>query len=158
MKAFALTSFSEGYVRVNLRGREAHGVVEASEYDALCNEIGDILGELTDARSGARLAERIVRARRSPLDSDPRLPDADLIVVWTPTPTDTADSPRLGRIGPLPLHRAASHSTRGFALLHGPHIPARAALPEGRPVDIAPTILTLLGIATPAHMDGASLV
>lgn len=158
MKAFALPSFSEGYVRINLRGREAAGIVEPAEYDALCKEISDMLRELVDPRSGESLVENIVRPRRSPQDTDRRLPDPDLIVVWKGRTADVVDSPRLGRIGPLPLHRAASHSTRGFVTLTGPDITPQTVLPEGRPVDLAPTILRLLGVTPPEYMDGRSLV
>jgi predicted AlkP superfamily phosphohydrolase/phosphomutase len=35
MRAFALPGFSDGLIRINLQGREAHGIVPPAEYDAL---------------------------------------------------------------------------------------------------------------------------
>ena len=39
MRAFALPSFSEGYIRINLQGREPQGIVAPADYDALCDEL-----------------------------------------------------------------------------------------------------------------------
>ncbi|MDQ3347145.1 MAG: hypothetical protein M3545_04180 [Acidobacteriota bacterium] len=52
MKAFALPSFSEGYVRLNVRGREERGIVDPADYEAVCEETSAGLLRLTDARTG----------------------------------------------------------------------------------------------------------
>ncbi len=156
MKAFALPTFSEGYVRVNLRGREAHGIVEPADHERVCDEVTAMLAAVTNARSGEPIVERIVRTRRDPLDPNPRLPDPDLIVLWRNAPADVVDSPTLGRIGPLPFNRSGSHVHRGFLLASGPRV-ARAQPSEGQALDIAPTILSLMGAPLPAHFDGRPL-
>jgi predicted AlkP superfamily phosphohydrolase/phosphomutase len=157
MKAFALPTFSEGYVRINLRGREAAGIVEPSEYDRVCDEVVAMISEVTNARTGEPLVHRVVRTRSGPDDRDPRRPDPDLIVLWRSSPADVVDSPTLGRIGPLPFNRSGSHVHRGFLLAAGPSIPTGAVMPSGQAVDIAPTILALMGAPIPSYCDGAPI-
>jgi hypothetical protein len=157
MKAFALPSFSEGYVRINLAGREPNGVVRPGDYDRVCAEITAILRDLRDARSGRPLVRDVMRTRQSPDENGPTLPDADLIVSWQPLTTDVVDSPTLGRIGPVPFYRAGSHVERGFIMLNGPGIPAGSTIPPGHSLDLAPTILSLMGVPLPSQFDGTPL-
>ncbi|MEB3160437.1 MAG: alkaline phosphatase family protein, partial [Synechocystis sp.] len=120
MKAFALPSFSEGYVRINLKGREPQGIVDPADYHTLCDELEAKLYALREPRTDIPLVDHIVRPRQDPLDRNPKLPDADLIVVWQEKyPTDVADSPDYGRIGPFPPYRAGSHRAEGFILATG---------------------------------------
>jgi predicted AlkP superfamily phosphohydrolase/phosphomutase len=151
MKAFALPSFAEGYVRLNVRGRETAGIVDPADYERVCDELIAEISGLTDARSGKPIV-REVRRTRSALDDSPKLPDADLIVLWAPLPTDAVDSSTHGRIGPVPFYRSGSHTDDGFAWISGPHIEAGAQLPDGRLTSLAPTLLALLGATIPAHM------
>ena len=46
MRAFALPSFSEGYVRINVKGRDAAGIVEPADYDRVYDEISAELYKL----------------------------------------------------------------------------------------------------------------
>jgi len=159
MKAFALPSFSEGYIRINLQGREPHGVVPAGDYETVCGELIQMLQEITDARSGQPIVRDVIRARRSPDVCDSRLPAADLVVRWrAQRPADVVDSPTLGRIGPVPFTRSGGHSSDGFLLASGPGIPAGASLPEGRAVDLAPTLLHLMSVPIPGHLEGRPLL
>jgi predicted AlkP superfamily phosphohydrolase/phosphomutase len=156
MKAFALPSYSEGYVRINLRGREAAGIVAPEDYGRVCDEIEGLLGRVRDARTGQPMVANIMRSRTSAVDTDPNLPDADLLVQWTARPVDVVDTP-CGRIGPLPFQRSGSHGERGFVLAKGPGIPPASAGEEGHALDLAPTILSLLGATIPAYMEGRPL-
>jgi predicted AlkP superfamily phosphohydrolase/phosphomutase len=160
MKAFALPSFSEGFVRLNVRGREQTGVVDPADYEAVCAEITEELHKLTDARTGKPAVKRVVRTRKGP-DGPPmegeRPSDADLIVIWDGVPIDVVDHPKAGRIGPIPFKRSGSHVHRGFIVATGPGVASGARLPEAHALDIPPTILTLLGAPIPAHFDGAPL-
>ena len=157
MKAFALPAFADGHIRVNLQGRERDGIVSSEEYDTLCQEITTMLYELTDGRSGQPLVKQVVRTRQNPLDNDPTLPDADLVVVWNELPTDVVDSPTLGRIGPVTFNRPGGHRSRGFFIGKGRDIPAGEALKNGRVVDLAPTFLSCLGAPIPSYYDGEAL-
>ncbi|MBD2022192.1 alkaline phosphatase family protein [Leptolyngbya sp. FACHB-36] len=158
MKAFALPSYSEGYIRINLKGREPQGIVEPAEYDALCDELTQLLYNLKDARTGQPMVRGVTRTREHASDRDPKLPDADLVVLWQEDhAADTVDSPELGRVGPVPYLRTGSHRSRGFFLAHGPKV-TPGTLPPGHSLDLAPTILTLLESPIPSYIEGKSLL
>jgi predicted AlkP superfamily phosphohydrolase/phosphomutase len=157
MKAFALPSFSEGYVRLNVRGRERDGIVDPADYERVCDEVETLLRQVRNARTGTPMVQKILRSRTLADTSDIRLPDPDLLVLWTAEPADVVDTP-LGRIGPLPFQRTGSHVERGFLLAKGPGMPA--AYEPGRTphaLDLAPTILALMGVPKPAYMEGRPL-
>jgi len=159
MKAFALQSFSEGYVRINLKGREPQGIVDPSEYDSLCEEITEKLKALKDARTGTPMARKIIKTRQSADDRNPRLPDADLVVVWQDDyATDVVESPDIGRIGPVPHFRSGSHRPEGFLIASGPGIAPGHQLPKGHALDLAPTILSLMGAPLKPHFEGKPLL
>ncbi len=158
MKAFALPAYADGHIRLNLKGRDRDGIVEPSEYDALCSEITDVLYRLKDGRSQQPLVKQVVRTRKSPLDNDPKLPDPDLIVVWHEIPTDVVDSPDLGRIGPITYNRPGGHRENGFLLAKGEGIAPNSDLSTGRAVDVGATILNLMGAEIPEYFDGKPLL
>ena len=157
MKAFALPAYADGHIRLNLRGRDGHGVVAPEDYDAVCNEIIDVVSRLRDGRSGKLLVKEVIRTRKSPLDNDPKLPDPDLVVIWHPIATDLIDSPDIGRIGPITYNRPGGHREHGFLMATGPGIPSQSALQSGRAVDVGATILDLMGAEIPDYFDGKSL-
>jgi predicted AlkP superfamily phosphohydrolase/phosphomutase len=159
MKAFALPTFAvEGFVRINLKGREPGGIVEPDCYHQVCDEITQHLYDLKDARSGKPIIKKVVRTRENPLDQDPGLPNADLVVVMADCPSDVVDSPAFGRIGPVPYHRTGGHPPQGFLIAKGPGIAPGSQLPEGHIVDLPPTILKLMGVPIPEYCEGKPLL
>jgi predicted AlkP superfamily phosphohydrolase/phosphomutase len=158
MPAFALPGFTKGRIRINLRGRERDGTVDPVDYAALCDRIEAHLHRLRDARTGEPVVRSVFRTRIDPLDRDPTLPDFDLDVLWHTRVTDVVDSPDVGRIGPVPHFRAGGHWNRGFVAVAGQGIAPGTRLRDGEAVDLAPTILGLLGESVPAHFDGRSLL
>jgi hypothetical protein len=158
MKAFALPAFTNGHIRINLKGRDRDGIVDPSEYDALCEEITDILYRLKNGRTGEPVVRHVARTRKSPTEDDPKLPDSDLVVLWNQPITDVVDSPDLGRIGPLTHCRAGGHSSQGFLLASGPGIEPGSNLSEGEAVDLPATILELMDAPIPQYFEGKSLI
>ncbi|MGJ3250751.1 MAG: alkaline phosphatase family protein [Elainellaceae cyanobacterium] len=159
MKAFAIPSFSEGYVRINLKGREANGIVSPEEYDELCESITQKLYGMKDARTGASMVKEVIRTRQSALDDDPKLPDADLVVIWQEEhTTDVVDCPDCGRIGPVPYLRTGSHRSDGFFVAKGPHVEPGTQLPNGHSLDLAATVLTLMDVPVPEYFEGKPLI
>ena len=157
MKAFALPSFSEGYVRLNVRGRERDGIVDPADYARTLDDVEALLRQVRNARTGSPLVDRVIRCRTSAEARDPKLPDPDMVVIWAAEPADVVDSP-VGRIGPMPFRRTGSHVERGFLLASGAGIPAGLHLPEPRGIDVAPTILSLMDVPIPSYMDGKPLI
>ena len=159
LKAFALPSLSDGCIRINLQGREARGMVPPAEYQAVCDELADLLAGLCDARTGQAMVADVIRTRRTPADEDPLLPDADMVVLWQDRyVTDTVDSPQCGRIGPVPHWRSGNHRPRGFFLAKGPYIAANSTVPTGHVLDLAPTIRALMGAPLTDSFAGKPLV
>jgi hypothetical protein len=153
MRWFALPTFADGHVRVNLAGREANGVVPAERYGETLEEIESVLRACRDARTGEPIVEGFIRLR----EDDPFAvdgPDADLLVVFAGAP-DAIEHPDVGTIGPHPHMRTAHHSPDGFALIAGPGIQADD-LGTRPAVDVAATVLALLGKDAPT--TGTSLV
>ena len=132
--AFTLRADLNGYIRLNIRGREPTGVVRPDEVDALSARIIEGLQSFRDATTGEPLIEEVCRA----IDVFPkgeridRLPD--LIVRWHPSsgaPHEAVSSPRFGRIerstpGRIPNGRSGNHTPEGFSSRTGP-----GSLPAG---------------------------
>jgi hypothetical protein len=162
MRAFALPTVADGYVRINVRGREAHGLVGEEEYAAVCDELARDISTLVNARTGRPLVREVIRVRESPFDTDPKKPPADLIVVFHEDgPVDTADSPGFGRIGPLPFFRTGSHPAHGSVMrnlmvVSAPGIEPGERQEIARLEDLPATLLSLLGLDVPARFDGVA--
>jgi len=161
MRAFALPGFADGQIRINLQGREANGQVAPADYEATCNELIEMLHEFKDSRSGQPLVKSVQRTRAGAGGfggKGDRPPHADLMVIWNHCPTDVIESPRLGRIGPMTYNRPGGHRARGHFMVQGPGIQPGSQLPAGQAVDVAATLMHLLGKPCPAYFDGQSLL
>ena len=156
MPFFALPSFYDGRIRVNLAGRERHGVVPPSRYRATCDEVEALLRECRDPLTGEGIVDHF--ERRS--ETDPRAvgrSEPDLTVVWTGIHC-AIEHPRLGQIGPVPYRRPGGHTGRhGMAYVRGEGIGAgdrgiRSSF------DVVPTICMLATGAVPSGLSGRSLI
>ena len=158
MKAFALPAFSDGAIRINLQGREAKGIVPTAEYDAVCQELIELVYDLRDARTGQQIVKDVIRTRKSPSDNSNKFPDPDLVVLWQEKPTDVVDS-KFGRIGVVPYSRPGGHQEEGFIVAKGSSIQSGSHfMKQPQAIDLAPTILRLMGAEIPNYIDGKSLI
>ncbi|MEZ6188847.1 MAG: alkaline phosphatase family protein [Planctomycetota bacterium] len=159
MKAFALPSFSDGCVRINVRGRDGSGVVDPQDYRKVCDEVTALLESMVDPRRGVKLVTGVTRLRDDPLDPDPTKHAADLFVHWQDEyAADTVDLPGYGRIGPVPHYRAGSHLSTGFAVVRHPEVAPGSSLEGGNVLDLAPTLVSMLGRPLSEHFQGRALV
>lgn len=167
MRAFALPSFSDGTVRVNLAGREANGIVSPADYDTVCDEVEDTIRACTNPRTGRPAVRDVIRA---PLEAamDGAARYADIVVHWD-GPIDALEHPVAGLIGPVPFDRAGSHTSNAFAIVCPQNAYPKATPPErtgtdvgaertGSILDLPPTFLALLGRAAPEDFEGSPLV
>jgi hypothetical protein len=152
--AFALPTFSDARIRINLERRESGGIVPLDEYARFCSQVEAWVRSSRDARTGRSAVEDVCSIRADdPLD--PEGPDADLIIRWAPG-VDAIIHPDVGTIGPYPFRRTGGHTPHGFAWLSGPGIePGEHG--ERPAQDVPPTILTLLGHPVPHDLDGTPL-
>jgi predicted AlkP superfamily phosphohydrolase/phosphomutase len=164
--AFTLRADLNGYIRLNVRGREPKGLVAAEEVEALCARIAAGLATFRDSATGEPLIEEVCRSIDvfPPGERLDRLPD--LIVRWHPSsgaPHEAVSSPTLGRIarttpGRIPNGRSGNHAPEGFLLAHGPGIAAGARLEPGADIlDLAPTALSRLGVRAAGPLAGKVL-
>lgn len=167
-RAFCLLPDREGFVRINLAGREARGIVEpGAEFDALCEEIRDGLSSFVHADTGEPAIHRIATPEELMPSIDPevrrRLPD--LIVHWGDRPAaevGALSSPRYGdvarpRPGLVSDGQSGHHRGTGWLLAAGPGVRDGGALEGARVADLSATALALLGRPVPDHFDGRPL-
>jgi len=160
-RAFAVPGENKGYIRVNLAGRERHGIVRPGEVDELLETIAAGLRTFCDPGGSPSIScvERMTRMT-SHGSAVARLPD--LVVHWGDYPAG-----RLSRVS-SPVHGAVTRLGVGSGR-SGNHVddawavilpgPSRRRDP-GRPAritDIAATVCGLLG-ADPAGLSGTPLL
>jgi predicted AlkP superfamily phosphohydrolase/phosphomutase len=160
-RAFAHPADNQGYVRLNLRGRERQGIVDPSEAGALCEEIEEGLRDFHDpdgepAVAGlSRVRERYVGPYAE------RLPD--LVVRWRPTAATNLrglHSPRFGAVSRLGAGsgRSGNHTEDGaWALVVPGASRHRAPSRPPRLVDVAATVCELSGVEA-AGLPGEPLL
>ncbi|MCP9819474.1 hypothetical protein KBZ18_08215 [Synechococcus sp. Cruz-9H2] len=163
MRAFALPSVSDGYVRLNVCGREAHGLINPAEFGHILLELRNLLLGCVNPRTGRPLVHDALIMRDTPLQR-PDVPP-DLVVRWSESgpPADALECEEFGRIGPLPFFRSGGHVMHGtevssLLLVLGPAIQPGTSLRSGRLEDVPATILTLAGLPLDENMDGESLI
>jgi hypothetical protein len=141
MDAFALPSFYDGRVRMNLRSRERYGRVPLEGYQTAVRDVVALLNECRDAFTGEPVIEAVLEAGKPPLEIGPT--EADLYIHWRGSPLAFVH-PRLGAIGPVPTRRTGGHTGAwGFLYAAGPRFE-----PGDRGVvssfDVVPTLIDSL--------------
>jgi predicted AlkP superfamily phosphohydrolase/phosphomutase len=155
-----------GGIRVNLAGREPHGVVAPDELDAFCETLSSDLLALVDTRTGGPAVKRVVRCAR---DHSGRAAAAlpDLLVHWSDeVPTGALgmgpegsgrvvlQSPKIGEVaGTNAYRRTGEHRPDGFVLVAVPGAAAGGRGADVRLVDLAPTLAAAFGVSLP-EADG----
>jgi predicted AlkP superfamily phosphohydrolase/phosphomutase len=156
MEAFALPSFYDGRIRVNLAGRERHGLVDISSYHAKLDELCDLLNAVRNPRTGGSVVRSIERpVAVDPLRADPT--QADLVILWRDSPLSFSHE-TLGLIGPAPYRRTGGHSgDHGIAYFSSASLPRNSAQVASS-FDVMPTVVDLLGHPIPPGLSGRSLL
>ena len=156
MRAFALPSFYDGRIRINLVGREARGRVRLRDYSSALQALEQLLLECRDPATGGPVIEHFEhQATADPEAAGPSL--ADLVVVWSHGCT-ALEHPRHGLIGPLPWRRTGGHTgTHGMAWLRSGRVPTGEHGVRST-FDVVPTLIDLLREAQPPGLSGISLL
>jgi predicted AlkP superfamily phosphohydrolase/phosphomutase len=131
-------------ININLEDREPQGIVKNGEYEKICEFLREELYELRDPETGEKIIEKVYN--REEIYSGPYLEDAPDIVFKKITNRESIRANHL------------NHSSKGIFLAKGPHINSKGPLEGVRIIDIAPTILYLMGLPIPKNMDGRLLV
>lgn len=160
-RAFAHPADNQGYVRLNLRGREREGIVDPSEANALLDEIAVGLASFADP-DGAPAVAAVVAARDLYRGQHAgRLPD--LVVRWGARPATElplVSSPDFGEVRRQGTGsgRSGNHTAGDAWALVAPGASALADEPGPRRlVDIAATICEVTGVE-PVGVAGRPLL
>ena len=164
-RAFAIENANEGYVRVNLKGREPEGrVVPGPEYEELCEALCQAAATAVNPVNGRPCAKAVYKTDdicNGPFRS--HLPD--VVIAWDPDARVTTEisteqhgviRSREPSCGVSPFY-SGNHWPNAFAVAVGPDVPRGLTLEPQNILDIAPTILSGFGIDAPAHMKGRVL-
>ena len=161
--AFTLVADLQGYIRINLRGREALGIVEpGNEYDQLCSKIAEGLSTFVDADTEEPVVESVKRSDQL-FGQGKQLKDLpDLIIQWKPSSAAKhreVVSLRYGSIswslpGRHPTGRSGNHGPEGFLLAVGKAVKQGSKIEDANILDLAPTLCALLKVPRPAEMCG----
>jgi predicted AlkP superfamily phosphohydrolase/phosphomutase len=164
-RAFLINNANEGYVRINLEGREPQGIVAPGiEYETLCDSLVSALRGLVNPRTGrmaARAVWRVDDVYRGPCRD--RLPD--IVVNWDPLAevttelvTDACGSLRTAKAQwELVPYYTGNHCPAAFVIARGPGIPRGGTLSGAHVLDLAPTLLAYFGLEKTSSMDGRAI-
>jgi predicted AlkP superfamily phosphohydrolase/phosphomutase len=153
---------------INLKGVKPQGIVDPGDYDALVASIIEKLAELKDPRSGKPVINRVYR--RNEIFHGPFSREgADLVLDWWSEDSLFSSQPSFpedtGKPALIIRERRPSetsewggtHRLYGIVIAGGPAFKSGAEIANARLIDIAPTLLHLLGVAVPEDMDGKVL-
>lgn len=164
-KAGAVFNNGIGAIRLNLRGREPFGTVEpGNAAETLIEDIRLALGELRHVRTGAPIvAETFTPRDAFGPDHHPDLPDLFVVFRTDLGVIEKCESPRLGQLDVCSdqalAHRSGDHHTEDARLwIVGPRVIPGPYVASGSVLDLAPTVLDLLGVGAPERIDGRSLL
>ncbi len=155
-KAYSQGNF--GQIFLNVKGRQPEGCVEPEDVPAVLADLKAKLLELKHPVTGEPLVERVYE--REDLYEGPHAhlaPDLTVVIAdWRyrtiglyDFTTNKVISPAFGPTG--------DHRMEGVLIAHGPAFKTGASPKGADLLDIAPTILHLLGVPIPADMDGRVL-
>lgn len=149
-RAFAHPAENQGYIRLNLRGRERDGIVDPADAPALLGELADGIRTFTDL-DGTPAVHTVQKVSDLFGTGDRAHQLPDLIVHWADTPATSVDGLRSDRFGTVRRHgvgsgRSGNH-TEGDAwalVVPGTSEPTRLDRAP-RLEDVAATALALAG-------------
>ncbi len=151
-------SLSGQSIRINLKGREPEGVVEAGDLELLKAELIRALSELKDENTGEKLVEKI--HQREEIYAGEFVTNAPDLIVEMKEGYVLQEG--LGEKLVLParqgsLFRSGDHRSNGILFIKGEGIRKEALLSSPEIVDMAPTLLYAMGVPVPRDMDGKVL-
>jgi predicted AlkP superfamily phosphohydrolase/phosphomutase len=153
---------------INLKGVKPQGIVDPGDYDALVTFIIEKLAELKDPRTDKPVINRVYR--RNEIFYGPFAHEgADLVLDWWSEDSLFSSQPSFPEDTGKPAliireHRPSeksewggTHRLNGILIARGSGFRSGAEIANARLIDIAPTLLHLLGVPVPEDMDGKVL-
>lgn len=160
-KAFMFNETSRG-IWINLKNRQSKGTVDKNEYQHLRSFIVKELNQLKDPQTGERIVTAYAREDVYEGLHTHNAPDILLVThdKYSVEPVIKPNTNALALKGFIEKtglgERNADHTMNGLFMMFGSGIKHSDAGQNTHVTDIAPTILSLLGLAVPCDMDGVS--
>ncbi len=155
-------AYSNGYsgpVFVNLKGREPQGIVAAgAEYDRVLEQLIADLKQLKEPGTGQPFVGEVYRGKEL-YHGDHMEQSPDLLFFprdWKYAGLGLVEFPTNRWLSPSP-DRSGNHRMDGIVFLSGPGIRGASQIQGASIMDIAPTVLALMGVPIPESMDGRVL-
>ena len=153
----------EGFIYLNLVGREPNGIVPADQYAGTVAKIAARLHELRDPETGDAVVNRVfTRGELYPGCTHPGAPD--LVIDWKngwymPTEANRRSNQVFGprwRAG-MNWPTSGSHRPEGIFFAQGPGIEVGYRVQSANTLDLLPTWLRMLDIPAPDDLSGRVL-
>ncbi len=152
-------SIGSGLIYINLKGRDPFGAVNpGEEYETLRERIIRQLYKLKDPETGEHIVEKVYRKEEVYAGAHSRTaPD---LVFLPKQGYMTFEGYEFGADSVVTRAEAvsAAHRPNGILLMKGPKIKRSVELENANIMDVAPTVLQILGMPIPTDMDGKVLV
>jgi predicted AlkP superfamily phosphohydrolase/phosphomutase len=162
--------YGTGGIWLNVRGREPRGTVQpGAPYEALRDEIARALRTWQDPETGEPVVAQVLRGEQVYGESAGQGPDLipalrpgyglgrgegmGRVMVGKPLIVPNESPWSGGHEGPY-----LASDARGVVVLWGPDVQEGDVTARSRLHDIAPTVLSLLGVRTPGTMEGHNLL
>ena len=162
-RAAPLPNNRVGAIRLNLKGREPYGCVPPGrDADALIRELRTELLALEHPERVEPIVERVVTAREAfGDDHHPDVPDLMVVFRRDLGRLDACRSARVGLVrAPVRnarINRTGDHTGESRLWMIGPSVVAGGVSHQANVLDIAPTVLDLLGVPPVEGIEGRSL-
>jgi predicted AlkP superfamily phosphohydrolase/phosphomutase len=141
---------------LNVKGREPEGIIEPEDYERVRDELAERIAAITDTEGNGigSVAYKPQELYREVNNIAP-----DLIVYF-----GNLSWRSLGSLGTGTVHTFendtgpddANHAQEGLYIYYHPHRAGQGAGPRRHLMDVAPTVLDLVGVDVPGDMRGAS--
>lgn len=160
----AFSEGTEGLISLNLQGREPQGVVPPGEREKVLCEIEAALHRLRDPETERPVVERV--SRREELYHGQALERApDLIVQWSEEQYHSRATRNArgtvflnpGKWKNTRMVLSGHHRRQGVIFAKGPSVTPGTTLNGAKIVDLAPTVLALMGLPLVPDFDGKVL-
>ncbi|MEJ2207810.1 MAG: alkaline phosphatase family protein [Anaerolineae bacterium] len=157
-RAYAVEAPFFGRIYLNVAGRQAQGCVQpGSEYEDLRDQIAARLMQVSDPETGEALIERVYK--REEIYHGRRLDDMPDLIVQPRSDVMIVTEFRGDRlVEATPSFLSGTHHPHGILVMAGPAVRPSGTVEGASLVDMAPTLLHLLGLPVPDDMDGTVLL